>query len=309
MRVLMAGASGFLGSKLTARLRADGHEVVRLVRRPVAAPDEVSWQPDTGQLDPAAISSVDAVVNLAGTPLGTRVGRVQLPVRPWTRRYRREFVASRVGTTALLSRMIAVANPKPGVFLCGSGTGWYGETGDDVADERSPARANGFLARTVRDWEAAADPARAAGVRVLHLRTGFPLHRDGGYLGPQLLPFRLGLGGKVGTGRQWQPWISLRDWLEAAVFLLHRDDIAGPVNMVGPVPATNLEFTRALSKLLHRPALMPLPGPLLRLLVGEFGTDALVSKRLVPSVLLDAGFTFAHQDVESALRAALSDPS
>jgi uncharacterized protein len=305
----MAGASGFLGSKLTARLRADDHEVVRLVRRPAAAPDEVSWDPDAGRLDPAAVAAVDAVINLAGTPLGLRLGRVQLPVRPWTRRYRRDFITSRIGTTTVLSRAIATADPGPAVFLCGSGTGWYGDTGDEVVDEAAPSGPGGFLTRTVHAWEAAADPARAAGVRVVHLRTGFPLHRDGGYLGPQLLPFRLGLGGKVGKGTQWQPWISLHDWLEAAVFLLRRDDVSGPVNMVGPTPATNLEFTRALTKVLHRPALMPLPGPLLRLLVGEFGTDALDSKRLVPSVLLEAGFTFAHRDVESALRAALSDPS
>jgi uncharacterized protein len=307
MRVLMAGASGYLGTKLTTRLRADEHEVVRLVRRPTATPDEVSWDPDAGRLDPAAVAAVDAVINLAGTPLGMRLGRVQLPIRPWTRRYRRAFDSSRIDTTAVLSQAIAVADPKPTVFLCGSAAGWYGDTGDDVVDEQSPGGSNGFLTRNAREWEAAADPARAAGVRVVHLRTGFPLHRDGGYLGPQLLPFRLGLGGKVGNGTQWQPWISLTDWLEATVFLLDRDDIAGPVNMVGPTPATNIEFTRALGKLLHRPTLMPLPGPLLRLMVGEFGRDALVSKRLVPGVLLSTGFQFTHPDLESALRAALFD--
>jgi uncharacterized protein len=305
MRLLMAGASGYLGTKLTDRLRADGHTVVRLVRRPAVAPHEVSWEPEAGRLDPAAVATVDAVVNLAGTPLGMRLGRVQLPIRPWTRSYRRAFVSSRITTTMVLSRAIAAANPKPTVFLCGSAAGWYGDTGDDIVDEQSPSRPDGFLTRSARDWEAAADPARATGVRVVHLRTGFPLHRDGGYLGPQLLPFRLGLGGKVGKGTQWQPWISLTDWLEATLFLLDRDDISGPVNMVGPTPATNIEFTRTLGRLLHRPTPMPLPGPLLRLLVGEFGRDALVSKRLVPGVLLSAGFTFTHPDLESALRAAL----
>ena len=305
MRVMMAGASGFLGTKLAARLRAGGHEVVRLVRRPAAAPDEVSWDPDAGRLDPAAVATAGAVVNLAGTPLGLRVGRIQLPVRPWTRRYRRQFVTSRIGTTTVLAAAIARADPRPAVFLNGSATGWYGDTGDEVVDERSPARPDGFLTRNAHEWEAATGPAGASGVRVVMLRTGFPLHRDGGYLGPQLLPFRMGLGGKVGSGRQWQPWISLADWLEAAVLLLHRDDIAGPVNMVGPTPATNAEFTRVLAGLLHRPALVPLPGPLLTLLVGEFGRDALASRRLLPSVLLEAGFTFTHPDLESALRAAL----
>jgi uncharacterized protein len=305
MRVVMAGASGFLGTKLTQRLRADGQEVIRLVRRPARGDDEVSWDPAAGRLDPGAVAAADAVVNLAGTPLGTRLGPVQLPVRPWTRRYRRDFVASRIGTTAVLAAAIAAADPAPAVFVCGSAAGWYGDTGDRAADERAPSRPDGFLTGNARDWEAAADPARAAGVRVLHLRTGFPLHRDGGYLGPQLLPFRLGLGGRVGNGRQWQPWISLEDWLAAVVFLLHRDDIEGPVNLVGPTPATNREFTRALARQLRRPAVMPLPGVLLRLLVGEFGRDATVSKKLVPGVLLGAGFTFAHPDVESALRAAL----
>jgi uncharacterized protein len=307
MRVLMAGSSGFLGSKLTDRLRADGHEVVRLVRRPARAPDEVSWDPAGGRLDPATVTSVDAVVNLAGTPLGMRLGRLQVPFRPWTRRYRREFRSARVDTTATLATSIAAADPRPAVWLNSSAAGWYGDTGDIAVDESAPGGPDGYLTENARDWEAAAAPAEVAGVRVVFLRTGFPLHRDGGYLGPQLLAFRLGLGGKVGNGRQWQPWISMTDWLEAAVFLLHRDDITGPVNMVGPTPATNADFTRALCAALRRPALMPLPASLLKLLVGEFGRDAVVSKKLVPGVLQRAGFTFAHRDVAAAIRAALSD--
>jgi uncharacterized protein len=307
MRVLMAGASGFLGTKLTDRLRADGHGVVRLVRRPAHAADEVSWDPVTGRLDPAAVADADAVVNLAGTPLGLTVGKVQLPIRPWTPRYRREFRSARVDTTATLARVIVAADRKPVVWLNGSATGWYGDTGDTEVDERSPSHPDGFLTENAREWEDATAPAEQVGVRVVRLRTGFPLHRDGGYLGPQLLPFRLGLGGKVGNGRQWQPWMALSDWLEAAVFLLHRHDLSGPVNMVGPTPATNLEFTRALCELLHRPALVPLPAQLLRLMVGEFGRDAVVSKKVVPRVLLEAGFTFTHTDVRSALHAALED--
>lgn len=307
MRVLMAGSSGFLGGALTQRLRTDGHEVVRLVRRPARGTDEVSWDPAAGRLDPAAVSTADAVVNLAGTPLGITVGRLQLPVRAWTRDYRRRFRSARVDTTTTLARAIAAAEPRPAAFLNASAAGWYGDTGDTETDEHAGSRTDGYLTRNAHEWEAAAAPATAAAVRVVWLRTGFPLHRDGGYLGPQLLPFRLGLGGRVGSGRHWMPWISLADWLEAAVFLLHRDDLSGPVNMVGPTPATNAEFTRALSALLHRPARMPLPAPLLSLMLGEFGRDAVVSKKLVPRVLLDARFTFQHPDVTAALRAALED--
>jgi hypothetical protein len=300
----MAGSSGFLGSRLAERLRGDGHRVVRLVRRTATAPDEVTWDP-AGPLDPAAMSDMDAVVNLAGSPVGMRLGPVEVPVRVWTGGYRRQFRASRVGTTATLARAIAAADPRPAVFLAGSATGWYGDSGDTELDEHAPA-GTGYFADLARAWEAATEPAQAAGVRVVRMRTGFPLDRGGGFLGPQLLPFRLGLGGTIGNGHQWQPWISLSDWLSAAVFLLGREDLAGPVNMVGPTPARNADFTTALGQLLHRPTVIPIPAPLLRGLVGEFGRDALASKRLVPGVLARAGFPYAHRDVRSALRAALA---
>ena len=306
MRVLMAGSSGFLGSKLTHRLRAGGHEVVRLVRREPTTPDEVGWDPRHGRLDPAAVSSADAVVSLTGTPIGVRVGHLQVPVRPWTRRYRAEFRAARVDATTNLARAVAAADPRPRALLVGSAVGYYGDAGDAAIDESAGA-GEGYLPEVARQTEEATRPAADAGVRVVLLRTGFPLHRDGGYLGPQLLPFRLGLGGTVGNGRQWQPWIALVDWLEAVVFLLERDDIAGPVNLVGPQPATNAQFTRALGQLLHRPTVLPLPAPLVRLLVGEFGRDAVASRRVVPGVLQRAGFTFRHPDLTSALRAALHE--
>lgn len=305
MRVLVAGSSGFLGTKLVARLRADGHRVVRLVRRAASAPDEVSWDPAAGVLDPAAVSGADAVVNLAGTPLGMRIGPVQLPVRPWTAGYRRQFRVARVDTTATLAQAIARADPAPAGFFAGSAVAWYGDTGDDAVDEQAPPGSGGFLTRNAQEWEAAAAPAEAAGVRVVRMRTGFPLHPDGGYLGPQLLPFRLGLGGKVGPGSQWQPWISLADWLEAVVFLLDHRELAGPVNLVGPAPVRNAEFTAALGELLHRPTPMPIPAALLRVMLGEFGRDALTNRRVLPGVLNRAGFAFTHRDVRSALRAAL----
>jgi hypothetical protein len=306
MRIVVAGASGFLGGLLTGRLRATGHQVVRLVRRPAAAPDEVSWQPATGTLDPAALAGADAVANLAGTGLGTRVGRLQVPVRPWTAAYAREFRSSRVDTTATLARAVAAADPPPRVFLVGSGTGWYGDTGETELDEAAPAGAGSF-AELAREWEAAGEPAGVAGARVVRLRTGLPLHRGGGYLGPVLLPFRLGLGGKVGTGRQWQPWIAMADWLAAVEFVLARDDLAGPVNLVGPAPVRNTELVRTLGELLHRPTVLPVPAPALRLLLGELGREVVRSQRVVPGVLRRAGFEFRHTDVRSALRAALAD--
>jgi hypothetical protein len=302
---MVAGSSGFLGTKLTERLRADGHHVIRLVRRPGSAPDEVSWQPTAGKLDPAALAGVDAVINMAGSPLGMKLGPVQLPVRPWTASYRRQFRASRVGSTTTLANAMVAADQRPSVFLSGSGVGWYGETGDTEVDEQAPA-GDSYFAEATRAWEAATAPAEAAGVRVVRLRTGFPLHRDGGLLGPQLLPFRLGLGGRIGSGRQWQPWISLADWVAAVVFLLQRDDIGGPVNLVGPQPVTNLEFTRTLGQLLHRPTAIRIPAGVLRTLLGEFGKDALASKRVRPAVLERAGFQYAHPTLPAALRAALA---
>ncbi len=303
----MAGASGFLGSRLAERLRADGHQVVRLVRRRATGADELSWHPAEG-LEPAAVTGVDAVINLAGSPVGTNLGPLKLPVRIWTSRYREQFRASRVDTTTALATAIAAADRRPAVFLAASSVGWYGDTGETEVDEHAPP-GEGYLADVARVWEAATGPAERAGVRVVRLRTGFPLYRDGGLLGPMILPFQLGLGGRIGSGRQWQPWISMVDWLEAAVFLLHRDDIAGPVNMVGPAPVRSIELTRALARELHRPAVLPIPGPLLRLLLNEFGTDVLVSKRVVPDVLQRAGFSFIHTDVRSAIRAALTAPA
>ena len=304
MRVLIAGSSGFLGRKLTDRLRADGHQCKRLVRRPGSAPDEIAWNPAAGQLDPAALAGIDAVVNLAGSPLGMRFGPLTLPVRPWTARYRREFRRSRVNTTAVLARAIAAAEPRPATFLSGSAVGWYADTGDEPVDETGPA-GQGYFAQVSQAWEAASRPAEAAGVRVVLLRTGFPLHRDGGLLGPQLPVFRLGLGGRIGNGRQWQPWISMADWVAAVVFTLQDEDIAGPVNLVGPAPVTNAELTRVLGQLLHRPTVVRIPAPVLRAMLGEFGRDALASKRLLPGVLQRAGFQFRHPDVRSALAAAL----
>ncbi|MEV4657725.1 TIGR01777 family oxidoreductase [Micromonospora sp. NPDC049301] len=299
MRILLAGASGFLGTRLVDRLTADGHQISRLVRRPPRDPQERRWDPAAGQLDPAAVAGADAVVNLAGAGVGDK---------RWSDGYRRLIRASRVDSTGTLASTIAglPAADRPRVLLNASAVGWYGNTGDRVVEEDAPA-GEGFLADVCRVWEAATRPAEDAGVRVVRLRSGLPLHRDGGMLKPQLLPMRLGISGPLGGGRQWWPWISMADWLRAALFLLDRDDVAGPVNMVGPAPATNAEFTRELARQLHRPAIMPVPALALKVVLGGFAHEVLTSSRVLPAVLTRAGFTYHHPDLPSALRAALSD--
>ncbi|MDO3686920.1 TIGR01777 family oxidoreductase [Micromonospora sp. C28ISP2-4] len=298
MRILMAGASGFLGTRLVDRLTADGHQVTRLVRRPPRTPAERQWNPSAAQLDPRCVADADAVVNLAGAGVGDK---------RWNDEYRKVIRTSRVDSTTTLAITIAglPAADRPAVLLNSSAVGWYGNTGDRAVTEEAPA-GEGFLADVCRVWEAATRPAEDAGVRVVRLRTGLPLHRDGGLLKPQLLPFRLGVAGKLGSGRQWLPWISLRDWLDAAKSLLARDDVAGPVNVVGPAPVTNAEFTRELARQLHRPAIMPIPALALKVALGGFAQEALTSTRVLPGVLDKAGFTWAHPDLPGALRAALT---
>jgi uncharacterized protein len=298
MRIVMAGASGFLGTKLADRLTQDGHDVVRLVRRPPRAPAEVRWDPGAGQVDPATLTRADAVINLAGAGISDK---------RWTERYKEVLRRSRVDTTGTLASAIAGLPPedRPRTMLNASGIHWYGDTGDRAVEEDAPA-GEGFLPDLCRVWEAATRPAEDAGVRVVFLRTGLPLHRDGGFLKPQLLPFRLGIAGKLGSGRQWQPWISMADWMSAVEFLLGRPDLAGPVNMVGPDPVTNAQFTKAFGRVLHRPTIMPVPAFGLRIALGEFADEALASLRVLPGVLTRAGFAYEHTDVETALRAALA---
>ncbi|HEX7744255.1 MAG TPA: TIGR01777 family oxidoreductase [Micromonosporaceae bacterium] len=299
MRIAMAGSSGFLGTRLTDRLTAEGHQVVRLVRRPPRGSDQIRWDPRGGQLDPAALVNIDAVVNLAGANIGDK---------RWTAEYKRVLTASRTETTQLLATTIAglPAGERPATLVNASAIGWYGDTGDRAVDENAPA-GDGFMADLCRVWEAATRPAEDAGVRVVRLRSGLPLQAGEGFLKPQLLPFRLGLGGKIGSGRQWIAWISLQDWLRAVVFLLGRDDVAGPVNIVGPHPATNAEFTRALGQAVHRPTIMPVPTLALRALLGELSGEALRSSRVLPGVLNRVGFHFQHPHLDAALSAALAD--
>jgi uncharacterized protein (TIGR01777 family) len=290
MRILIAGSSGFLGTRLVRTLTEDGHKVQTLVRREPRTTSETRWDPDHGRVDAGVIAGADAVINLAGANVGGK---------RWTSAYKRELRDSRVDTTATLARAIAETDG-PAVLLNSSAVGFYGDTGDRPVDEQAPG-GTGFLADLCREWEAATAPAQAAGVRVVHLRTGLPLDRDGGFLKPLTLIFKLGAGGKLGSGDQYLPWISLPDWLAAVGLLLKRDDLAGPVNLTGPNPVTNAAFTRALARQLHRPALIPVPRLALRAALGEFGDEALASQRVLPGLLTNAGFDFRYGDVTSAL--------
>jgi uncharacterized protein (TIGR01777 family) len=296
MRIVMAGASGFLGTHLRGRLSAGGHEIAQLVRREPSRPEQRRWWPERRELDPAVLAGADAVVNLAGVGVGDR---------RWTESYKALIRSSRVDTTATLAAALTAlpSQRRPKVLLNASGVHVYGDTGDNAVDEQSP-EGDGFLADLSRSWEGATAPAEDAGVRVVKLRTGLPLDAGGGLLKPMLLPFRLYVGGKLGDGRQWMPWISLADWLDAVRFLLDHAEVTGPVNVVGPAPARNVEFTAALAAVLHRPAIMPVPRVALRIVLGEFGDEAVQSLRVLPGVLRRAGFTYRLPDLGPALRAA-----
>lgn len=295
MKVAVSGASGLIGSALVPSLRSSGHEVVRLVRREPASPDEARWDPAAGELDRSALQGVDAIVNLSGENLGRR----------WTDVRKREILDSRVRSTALLARTAAALPPRPSVLVVASAVGYYGDRGDEILTEESSA-GTGFLADVVRAWEAAADPAREAGVRVAHLRQGIVLSTEGGALKQMLLPFKLGVGGRVGSGRQWWSWVSLDDVVAAYRYALETD-VKGAFNVTAPNPATNEQFTKALGKALRRPTLVPTPGFGIRALFGEMGDAMLLGgQRVLPGRLLDAGFEFSEPTLEGALEHILS---
>jgi uncharacterized protein len=299
LRVAITGSTGLIGTALSASLHDAGTEVIRLVRRPALAADEVRWDPGSagGGLDPGVLDGTDAVIHLSGAPVAG--GR-------WTPARKQELRASRIGSTAALVRgMLATRTPPP-VLLAASAIGWYGNTRGNVADETAPA-GHGFLADLVRDWEAASEPARAAGIRVVTMRTGIVLSSRGGMLPRLLLPFRLGLGARFGTGDQYMSWITLADQVGAARFLLDQPGLDGPVNITAPEPVTNVQFTAALAATLHRPAALRVPASLLDVALGELSTELLSSCRAVPARLTAAGFAFRHPDIALALSAALAD--
>jgi hypothetical protein len=296
MRILITGASGLLGSTLTRALQVAGDEPVALVRGEPRS-GQVQWKPGQS-LDPAKLVNCDAVVHLAGKNIAGL----------WTKKFKQEVLHSRVRGTQTLATAAAESyrrSGQPRVLVCASGISYYGSRGDDLLTEESSA-GTGFLAQVVQQWEAAAAPAADAGVRVVNLRIGVVLARNGGALKPMLLPFRLGLGGRVGSGRQWWSWIALDDVIGAMQFSLRNDSLCGPVNAVGPAPVRNEEFVRALGKALHRPTIFPLPEFAVRTLLGEMGQELLLtSARILPAKLNAAGYKFVHADLAVALHAAL----
>ncbi len=297
MRVAITGASGLIGTALVPHLRSVGHEVVRLVRRPAADPDEVTWDPKAGTVDLDALAGVDGVIHLAGAGVGDH---------RWTDDYKREILDSRVdGTHTIVNAMLAL-DPKPRVLVSASAIGWYGDTGDRIVDETAPA-GDGFLADVVRAWEAAASPAASAGIRVVHPRTGLVVAKSGGAWARMFPLFKLGVGGKLGPGSQYWSWISLRDEVCALQFLLEQDHLSGPVNLTGPDPQTNAEITHVMGRVLGRPTILPAPAFALKAVLGEFSSEVLGSARVVPTVLEGAGFVFQDPTIESAIRTALAD--
>lgn len=295
MKVAVAGSSGLIGTGLLAGLSSEGHETVRLVRRPVENRGEVRWDPVRGELDPADLEGIDAIVNLAGAGIGDK---------RWTPERRKELLDSRVVPTRLLAETATKLDPPPKAFLSASGVGVYGyDTGDAEKTEADPP-GSGFLADVVVAWEAATQAAQDAGIRTVLLRSGVVQSTAGGALAKQLLPFKLGLGGRLGSGRQWLAWISLADEVGAIMFCVTNERLSGPVNLTAPEPVTNAEFTKTLGRQLHRPTLVPTPTRALNALFGEDMVREMLlgGPRAVPAKLQEHGFRWLHPTLEVALR-------
>jgi len=291
-RIAISGSSGLIGTALVGHLKSEGHTVQRLVRRAPVAADEVQWDPQTGFVDLSALAGVDAIIHLAGVGVGDK---------RWTKRYKSEILNSRLlGTTTIAK---AVAELKPQVFISASAIGWYGESGNRAVVETDRV-GDDFLAAVCREWESAAD--LAADVRTVKIRTGLVLDPTGGALGKMLPLFRLGFGGKLGSGKQWWSWITLHDQIRAIVFTLE-NPISGPVNVTSPNPVTNQEFTSALARALHRPALFPAPAIALKIALGGFSSEVLGSKKVIPHVLQEAGFTWDYPHITEALNQLVQD--
>src|SRR5271170_2472278 len=292
MKIVITGSSGLIGSALAAEFGAAGHEVVRLVRHHGGAPNAVMWDPMGESMDAAPLEGADAVVHLSGENLAQ--GR-------WTKAKKKRLWESRVQSTSLLSETLAQLKRRPQVMLCASGIGFYGDRGDEVLAEDAQA-GTGFVADLCQQWEAAAAPAVAAGMRVIHMRCGIVLARGGGALAKMLTPFRLGLGGVIGSGRQYVGWIALEDVIGAVMHLINKSQLAGAVNFVAPQEVTNRQLTKTLGRVLHRPTLLAMPAWAARLALGEMATELLLaSTRATPRRLPDDGFVFAYPELEGAL--------
>ncbi|HVQ88933.1 MAG TPA: TIGR01777 family oxidoreductase [Actinomycetes bacterium] len=296
MKVAITGASGLIGSAVMDSLRSDAHETIRLVRREATADDEVQWDPIGGSVDVDGLTGIDALIHLAGAGVGDR---------RWTASYKREIRDGRVIGTRTIARAIAGLDPQPKVMVCGSAIGYYGDTGDTEVDESSP-NGDGFLAGVVRDWENSAGPARDAGIRVVYPRAGLIVAGKGGAWGRMFPLFRLGLGGRLGSGQQYWSFVSLRDEVRAIRLMIDDSSMVGPYNVTAPNAATNVDITRAMGERLHRPTFAAVPSFVLRTVLGEMSSEVLGSARVVPRRLTDAGFEFLDPTIESALDAALA---
>ena len=296
MKILVAGSSGLIGTALCSRLEREGYEVVRLVRR-APAQGELYWDPEAGELEQEALEGIEAAVHLGGRNI--TAGR-------WTASVKAQLRQSRVQTTQLLASRLAGLAAPPRVLVCASAVGIYGHRRDEELDEESDT-GEGFLAELGRAWEGASALAAEAGIRVVQARLGIVLSRRGGALAKMLLPFRLGLGGKIGDGRQYVSWISLEDAVAALIYAVENDSLRGPVNLTASQPVTNAELTRTLGRVLRRPTLLPLPAFAAKLVLGELAEEGLLaSQRVRPKRLLEAGFEFAYPELEGALRHALT---
>lgn len=288
--IAIAGSSGLIGSALVSALRAADHRVLRIVRRAPSNADELHWHPDTGEFDPAGLRGVDAVVNLCGVNVGEK---------RWSGAFKQSLRDSRITPTEVLSA--AAVEAGVGTLVNASAVGYYGDTGDRTVTETSPPGA-GFLAQLCVDWEAATATAQQGGLRVVLVRTGLVLAPSGGVLGRLRPLFSFGLGARLGNGRQYMPWISMEDEIRALLFAISRDELSGPLNLTGPAPVTNAEFTAALGRAVNRPTPWPLPGLVLRAALGEFADEGLlIGQRAIPAALERAGFQFHHNTIGEAL--------
>lgn len=294
MRVAITGASGLIGTALVEHLRTEGHEVFRLVRRKANASDEISWDPTAGTVDLDALAGVEGVVHLAGAGVGDH---------RWSDEYKREILNSRVNGTNTIVKAMTQLDPKPRVLVSGSAIGWYGDTGDRAVNETAPA-GTGFLADVVQAWEAATLPAQVAGIRVVRARTGLVVAKHGGAWARMFPLFKLGVGGKLGNGKQYWSWISLRDEVAALTFCLTNEALSGAVNLTGPTPQTNAEVTKAMGTVMGRPTLFPAPAAALKIALGEFSTEVLGSSRVLPDALTSAGFHWQDPTIDDAIRTA-----
>ena len=285
-RIAVTGASGLIGTALVGYLKSQGHTVQRLVRRAAVSSEEITWDPIAGTVDMEALAGVDAVIHLAGAGVSDK---------RWTKKYKSEILNSRLLGTTTIAKAVAIV--KPQVFISASAIGWYGESGNRAVIE-SDRVGDDFLAAVCREWESAAD--LAGEVRTVKLRTGLVLDPTGGALGKMLPLFRFGLGGKLSNGKQWWSWITLHDQIRAIAFLLE-NKVSGPVNLTSPNPVTNSEFTAGLARAMHRPALFPVPAFALKIVLGGFSAEVLGSKKVMPQVLTEAGFTFDYPHISSAL--------